>query len=60
LNQVYGRSDSKVEIGGFEARHLSDAGRIVGLDIGVEMLAQSRRRCFSRWMTWRMNWSRHG
>jgi len=94
LNQIYDRSDSKVEIGGFEARHydllmnlitagtypffirrvvrdmaiqpqdaildlgsgsgrnaclmarrLSDAGRIVGLDIGVEMLAQARRRC---------------
>ena len=94
MNQIYDRSDSKVEIGGFEARHydllmnlitagtypffirrvvrdmaiqpkeaildlgsgsgrnaclmarhLSDAGRIVGLDIGVEMLAQARRRC---------------
>lgn len=94
MNQNYDRSDSKVEIGGFEARHydllmnlitagsypffirrvvrdmaiqpkdvildlgsgsgrnaclmachLSDAGRIVGLDIGVEMLAQARRRC---------------
>jgi uncharacterized protein (DUF1684 family) len=45
LNEICSRSDSKVEIGGFEARHLSDAGRIVGLDIGVEMLAQARRRC---------------
>jgi ubiquinone/menaquinone biosynthesis C-methylase UbiE len=27
------------------ARYLSDQGRIVGLDIGVEMLAQARRRC---------------
>jgi len=27
------------------ARYLSGGGRIVGLDIGVEMLAQARRRC---------------
>jgi ubiquinone/menaquinone biosynthesis C-methylase UbiE len=27
------------------ARHLSDRGRILGLDIGKEMLAQARRRC---------------
>ncbi len=27
------------------ARYLSDRGRIVGLDIGAEMLAQARRRC---------------
>ena len=27
------------------ARHISDAGRIVGLDIGPEMLEQARRRC---------------
>ena len=27
------------------ARYLSDRGRIVGLDIGDEMLAQARRRC---------------
>ncbi len=94
MNQTYNRSDSKVEIEGFEARHydlltniitagtypffirrvmrdmaiqaedaildlgsgsgrnaclmarrLSVAGQIVGLDIGVEMLAQARRRC---------------
>jgi ubiquinone/menaquinone biosynthesis C-methylase UbiE len=94
LNQTYDRSDSKVEVEGFEARHydplmnlitagtypffirrvvrdmaiqsedaildlgsgsgrkaclmaryLSGGGRIVGLDIGVEMLAQARRRC---------------
>jgi ubiquinone/menaquinone biosynthesis C-methylase UbiE len=94
LNQTYDRSDSKVEVDGFEARHydllmnlitagtypffirrvvrdmaiqpedaildlgsgsgrnaclmaryLSGGGRIVGLDIGVEMLAQARRRC---------------
>jgi ubiquinone/menaquinone biosynthesis C-methylase UbiE len=94
LNQTYDRSDSKVKVEGFEARHydllmnlitagtypffirrvvrdmaiqprdaildlgsgsgrnaclmaryLSDQGRIVGLDIGEEMLAQARRRC---------------
>ena len=27
------------------ARYLSDRGRIVGLDIGLEMLKQARRRC---------------
>jgi ubiquinone/menaquinone biosynthesis C-methylase UbiE len=27
------------------AHHISDAGRIVGLDIGPEMLEQARRRC---------------
>jgi ubiquinone/menaquinone biosynthesis C-methylase UbiE len=94
LNQTYDRSDSKVKVEGFEARHydllmnlitagtypffirrvvrdmeiqprdaildlgsgsgrntclmaryLSDQGRIVGLDIGEEMLVQARRRC---------------
>jgi ubiquinone/menaquinone biosynthesis C-methylase UbiE len=94
LNQMYSRSDSKVEVKGLEARHydalmnfitggtypifirqvvrnmaiqpedaildlgsgsgrnaclmaryLSGEGRIVGLDIGPEMLEQARRRC---------------
>ena len=94
MNQRYSRSDSKVEVKGFEARHydplmnlitagtypffirrvvrdmaiqpedaildlgsgsgrnaclmsryLSGKGRIVGLDIGPEMLEQARRRC---------------
>jgi ubiquinone/menaquinone biosynthesis C-methylase UbiE len=94
MNQTYNRSDSKVEVKGFEARHydslmnfitggtypffirqvvrdmaiqpedaildlgsgsgrnaclmvryFSGGGRIVGLDIGPEMLEQARRRC---------------
>lgn len=36
---------SKVEVVGTEARYLSDEGRILGLDIGPEMLEQTQRQC---------------